>query len=210
MANYTRKFDRDEALALYEKWGNWAQVARRLGVSYAAMYLAFNEEARKKNEARSKKWQMSGVCPGCGKEGTTKHRHMTTHTYVRADAYCRKCAGILRRTSIRDGELKCGVCKEFKPDSEFPTNRIEVRRRYKHTSCKSCGNAARKAYRAKNKVPCEICGTLVEGKGRANSGVRDGVRVPLDPDRPFLCRSCSRRESGLESATPGAGWKRSA
>lgn len=70
--------------------------------------------------------------------------------------------------------------------------------------CTGHQTKVRAEYRRLNQVPCADCGTPVEGKGRPNSRSSNRGRVPLDPNRPHLCRSCAlkRNRRTTEAAQP--------
>jgi hypothetical protein len=69
---------------------------------------------------------------------------------------------------------------------------------------KEAATARRRAYRERNKVPCEGCGTPVEGKGRSNTRTGRYERVKLDPNRPYLCKPCALGWKPRDYAEP---WK---
>jgi hypothetical protein len=56
---------------------------------------------------------------------------------------CRRC----RATSVRDTELECGRCREWKPDDGFQRNRQEKMRRGRHRLCRVCSTITRREYR---------------------------------------------------------------
>ena len=41
-------------------------------------------------------------------------------------------------TTVRDAELRCTACQEWKPDDDFPFCRIRVHRRERHYQCRAC------------------------------------------------------------------------
>lgn len=100
--------------------------------------------------------------------------------------------GPIRESTVLDRELRCVSCQEWLPDACFPHSSAMPHRRGRHAQCIDCGLKARREYRKRGRVPCEDCGTFVEGKGRANTRTgKHGGRVQLDPNRPYLCKPCA-------------------
>jgi hypothetical protein len=48
---------------------------------------------------------------------------------------------------VRPDELRCSTCGEWKHDHQFWSNRQYAHRRGRHSECKDCSVACRKAYR---------------------------------------------------------------
>jgi hypothetical protein len=108
-----------------------------------AVYYAVNDEARTKQNEFNKRWQRSGKCPDCGAQ-TTRHNAVK-------DRRCHHCASIAQATTVRDGELRCVTCKEWKPDDQFSSDKRKIARRYRHRQCRACSTKARRDYRHRNR-----------------------------------------------------------
>lgn len=177
---YERKFAWDEARRLSGEGLSDAQIAAQLGVSATAVYRVVKPGARERINAKSMAWKMGGTCPDCGKTGVSRQALDKPHR-------CVECAQKVQATSVRDSELLCFVCREWKPDSEFPYNR-NVRgrpRRYRHTLCRGCQAGARRRARHRRRVPCVSC-----GQPRSHPDDRGGKgRLHSDTG---LCSACSR------------------
>jgi hypothetical protein len=139
---YTTKFPWSEARKLRAKGWTYTDIAKKFGVSPAAVRLACDDYARSINRFRNSVYQKDGTCIDCGGPCSHNSKYPANR--------CNTCAGKLRRTTVREDELKCTTCKEWKPDAEFPMNRTEPARRNHHTSCRPCGNALRTEHRHRN------------------------------------------------------------
>lgn len=207
---YQRKFDHDEARRLHAEEGlGWAEIGRRLGVHPASVMRVCDPRTRER-------MRLAGLrhayvpCTVCG-EPCSRYRQQGD--YPR----CQRCAGADRQTRFRLDELgqvaavRCQACRRWLDPGLFQRNRTDSRGI--HEQCRECGTRARRAYRQAGRVPCEGCGTLVEGKGRSNARAdrRTGGRIVLDPGRPYLCRSCAVKRARArigaedESARRGTG-----
>jgi hypothetical protein len=169
---YVRKFDWDEARRRHAAGETLAEIARDLGVTPNAVRFAVNDRARIRAELRASAWQMLGACPDCGarasRNGTDgQHR-------------CTACAAKLKATSVRDRELQCMRCREWKHDNEFPFSRAEPQRRGRHKQCRPCQTEAKRAYRERRKVPCRQCGQPCLPAGEKGARRKD----------TGLCHSC--------------------
>jgi hypothetical protein len=171
-----RTFDWDNAARLREQGLTHAEIATRLGVPKSSVYYALSPETRARNTKRTAEWQRSGKCPNCGKPASRNH---STGQHL-----CRACASARQATSVRDDELRCSRCQQWKPDAEFPSDRNYryAARRFHHSRCRPCSTETKREWRERNRVPCSHgCGTLVEAKNRR------------DPTKPHECQVCSRR-----------------
>ena len=139
---YTRKFDWEEAQRRHEDGESYTSLALDYGVSKAAVRLACDDEARRKMAEHSAIWQRSGSCPDCGAQ--TTHRS-------EGDARCRSCHAKTRAISVRDLELQCITCREWKPDQDFARNVAEPARRGRHTQCRGCSTISRREHRQRNR-----------------------------------------------------------
>lgn len=173
---YLRKFDHNQAQADYQAGESLLSIARRFGVTYNAVYRVVDPERRIRMDATVKKWIMSGVCQDCGEKGISRYAPR-----------CKNCSSHLRITSVRAGTLSCSTCQLWLPDTDFGLSTNFSHRRNRRPICRKCESAKRRAYRERNKVLCQGgCGKLVEGKGRTWKN---------NPDRPYLCLSCSQKSS---------------
>lgn len=174
---YPHRFDHDLARRMRAEGATLKAIAEVMGVTPAAVKHACDEEERRRSIARRLEWMQQAACPECGAQ--------TTRTTVGGDSRCRACSTKAMATSVRDGELRCVTCQEWKPDHGFPRNRAKkgTLRRGRHTSCRACQTKARQAYRERHKVPCDRC-----GKPRL-SGVGGG-RGSHDGGKTGLCKAC--------------------
>ncbi len=149
---YVRRFDRDEARRLVEEGHTQSSVAEMLGVSASAVWFAVHPSAYERNMVLRSEWQRTGVCPDCGAK--------TSRTGGIGSRRCIPCAARLATTSVRETELLCFSCREWKPDAAFPCNRGEraACRRGRHNHCRACQTVLRREYRHRNRVPCRACG----------------------------------------------------
>jgi ribosomal protein L37AE/L43A len=179
---YERKFDWDEARQLYVSGVALKDIAERFGVTYNAVRLAVNDEARKRAREYLANWQRSGVCPDCGTQTT---RRATT-----GDTRCIDCASRRRATSVRSTALLCSGCRKWKPDDDFPLNRVKrgKQRRGRHNFCRACSTKARQDYRERHKVPCVSCGKPALPPSEKGT---HGAAFPR-------CRSCQIRDMWRE------------
>jgi hypothetical protein len=175
---YTRKFDWDEARRLYDGGLSYAAIGVRLGVSHGAVYFALNEAARKRMAARNSQWQREGVCAECGTGCSRNASRKVTR--------CSVCANKRRATTVRENELSCRCCKEWKPYNAFPMGGNHARSG-RHHDCRVCLTEAKRAWRERNRVPCSHgCGSMVDAKNR------------LNPDKPHECHSCAMQRIWTE------------
>lgn len=169
---YTRQFDHEEAIARRKAGESVIKLAREYGVSETAIRRVLNPDLRKRMNELSLKSIMSGTCVDCGKQGISRHGDR-----------CVPCAQIHRTTSVREDTLRCDRCQRWLSDESFGSAPGRFpHRRNRRRRCRQCDTWERKQYREKGKVPCEGCGKMVEGKGRARGE---------NPDRPYLCFHCA-------------------
>lgn len=130
---YERKFDWDEARRLCAEGLSYDQIGARLGVSGTAVYRVVVPGIRERMNAASVAWTRGGTCPDCGKIGVSRTR-------LDKSRRCVDCAHKKMVTSVRDGELLCFGCREWKPDHDFPRNRGKRARvrRDRHNFCRGC------------------------------------------------------------------------
>jgi ribosomal protein S27E len=140
---YKRRFDWDEARRRRAEGESISALAREYGVSIMAVYYAVNDEARARMAETNYRWVRSARCPDCGAQTT---RHSATE-----DRRCVNCAAIARATSVREDELQCITCREWKPDDQFPSDYRRIARRGKHRQCRPCQTKARRDYRHRHR-----------------------------------------------------------
>lgn len=179
---YRRKFPHEEAVARFEAGERIPKLAREYGVTWAAVSRVVDPFVRARMDAQTKRWVASGVCENCGKEGIGRHNRR-----------CRACFNDDQATSVRPDTLKCRRCDQWLPDTSFPRNRAETRRRRgRHSTCRTCGTAARRNYRERRKVPCPGCGQPTappntEGRRRQDNPYCNhctptkGAEMPVEP-----------------------------
>lgn len=143
---YTRAFDHEEARRLREDGWTYPALAERYGVSATALQRVCNPRVRERMDARSNDWireHMRAPClGGCG-------RLVWLQTPGRS-GYCPTCVGKRKAAvNVREGELRCTRCGEWKADAEFGTKKRKTRRG-RRTWCRPCEAAARRAHRHAN------------------------------------------------------------
>lgn len=144
---YTRKFDHDEALRRYAAGESGPMLARLYGVSVSAIYFQVSPKAQASHARAAEKIRASGRCDDCGGPMNGLSRRTSGSTR------CRPCANRLAATSVRETELQCSTCRQWKPDSEFWNDAAKSNqvRRGKHKQCKVCGVVERRSHRERNR-----------------------------------------------------------
>lgn len=148
--HYTRQFDHDECRALRAedpKLWTYARLAEHFGVTESAIQrvcrpgLAARMSAKSLEAARRSRRPCLG---GCGK--------LVWHPQSRS-GYCAVCLALKNNPNVRETELRCTKCGEWKPDEDFHRHRKKgVTRRGRKTFCKACDHAARAAYRDRHRA----------------------------------------------------------
>lgn len=141
---YVRKFDHEEARKRYEAGARVADLAREYGVTDSAVSKVVVPERYAKDLRRKSEWQRNGTCPDCGGRASRNHGKIGQHR-------CISCAAALKATSVREHELRCSRCREWKPDDAFSSNRKEQRRRGRHKFCRRCSTVVKREYRERNR-----------------------------------------------------------
>lgn len=143
---YQRKFDHDEARLLHSAGESYSALADRYGVTIQAVRRVCDERVRSDMEALTKEYMRthfrSPCLGGCGR--------LVLRGGGKRSGYCRCCSKSRRdaaRTDIREGELRCSKCGEWKQDASFPTYRPVAARRGRNSQCRSCHAAVRREYR---------------------------------------------------------------
>jgi hypothetical protein len=150
---YHRSFDWDEARRLREadpKLWTYKRLAEHFGVSESGIQVAVRPELRERVYASAAAWQRQGTCPDCGAR--------TSRVGGVGSLRCIPCSAAARVTTVREAELRCSSCGEWKPDEDFPRSKYHACRRHRRRTCTSCGTAARQAYRKRTSIPCTRCG----------------------------------------------------
>lgn len=161
---YQRAFDHDEAIALRESdpetW-TYAALAEYFGVSSVAVARVLDPDRRERmaaaalEHARGKRKPCKGGC------GTLVWTHMKGRS-----GYCIPCYGKVRAADdVRETELRCTKCREWKPDDEFARGKTRGRRG-RRTYCRPCDSAARKAYREANPEKERAAANRAKRKGK--------------------------------------------
>jgi helix-turn-helix resolvase-like protein len=179
---YTRKFSWEEAGELHSAGMSMSEIARRLGVSRNAVRNAVNPEAYARERARHAQWVRNGQCPDCGAKASKpvgKGRH----------GRCKACA-YTRLSYVHDGQARCVTCKEWKPLEDFGRRRSGYRG--VRNECKACGNAYRRASRARRYNPKQE-----NAHYQVKKAVRDGTLV-----RPGACSECGDTTRRIEAHHP--------
>lgn len=166
-----RKFDWDEAKRRYQAGESQVEIARSVGVSITAVRFALYPLERASSRKRRAEWQRQAVCAVCGGQCSR------TSGQDPASYRCRDCFNKAQAISVRDNELQCMTCRQWKHDTEFFHNRSLTLRRGRGKVCRVCDTALRQARRERIKIPCDKCGK---------------PRLPAQETRGAtgLCRDC--------------------
>jgi hypothetical protein len=137
---YQRKFDWADAQRRRARGESYSSIARSYGVTPQAVKLACDPEERERAAQRARAFLAIGTahCIDCGAP-ITRYRKR-----------CIACAHLQLATTVREGELLCVDCKQWKPDEEFPRNAQLKARRGRHRQCRACNTIARREYRHRN------------------------------------------------------------
>ena len=133
-----RTFDWDEAVRLRRQGLPLKAIGDLLGVSAQSIRMATDPEARERENADRRTRLYRETCPDCG--GPRNHYN----------ARCLSCSHKAKVTSVRPDTLRCMVCREWKPDTEFAGDRSRPHRRHRRTECRSCHAASKRAWRQRN------------------------------------------------------------
>lgn len=180
---YEREFDWEEARRLYAAGESLSSISREFGVSWAAVQRVVVPGKMEEHAVRARALIGAGHCDDCGGPTHQGSRY-------RGSTRCRDCASIALATSVRENELMCFACREWKPDEDFPLNRGDSKaRRYRHSYCRPCQTISRREYRNRNKVPCaDGCGTLVLAPNEQRASARSHGTTATG-----CCRSCANK-----------------
>jgi hypothetical protein len=145
---YQRKFDHEECIRLRTerpKLWTYKKLAEHFGVSQAAIERVCKPQVRAKMDAQSKlhRERLRRPCIQCGKPGVWAHTKGRT-------GLCSRCAGArIADPNVRETELRCTRCGEWKPDEEFPkaTAGKGLARRGHRTFCRACATEVRREFR---------------------------------------------------------------
>lgn len=141
---YQRAFDHDEARRLRkldpEEW-TYQRLAEHFGVTDTAVGRVCNPAIAARMAAASREGHRRRKTPcegGCGRRVWANG--------VRT-GYCPECiVAFLAEGVVRDGELRCTGCGEWKPDAEFHRGPGRVRR-YRRSRCIACESKERRERR---------------------------------------------------------------
>lgn len=148
---YERRFDYEEARLRRANGELVSALAAEYGVTAAAIYRATTPGLPQRQVAYHREWRKT-VCTVCGSPAQK--------AAFRGDGpRCKPCADDARATSVREGELQCVTCRQWKLDREFAFSAAaRDRRRGRHQCCRACATALRREYRERKKIPCVACG----------------------------------------------------
>lgn len=145
---YQRAFDHDEARALREsdpKTWTFAALAAHFGVTWLAVQRVLDPVVRARMDAEAKRYHENHREPckgGCGARVWAVSKGRT--------GYCPACLAKARTADdVRDSELRCLKCGEWKPDAAFGRAKRQTRRG-RRPWCSACDTAARRAHRKAN------------------------------------------------------------
>ena len=142
-----RAFDHDAAWERYSNGETIARIAASVGVSVTSVRRAVVPGA-KKTAAAASSARFKASCSVCGGKCTNNYYTRAARNVV-TPLMCRSCSNRSMCASVRDNELRCSTCQEWKPDFEFPSDRNLPHRRGRHAQCRPCGTKQKRAWRAK-------------------------------------------------------------
>ncbi len=196
---YVRRFDHEEAARRIANGEKASALAAEYGVTSKAIHLAVAARDPERREATNeyhRRWRTT-VCEDCGGPamklvGGKREKNRDGRIL------CNTCRGKEKREGVEvdaDGRVlrvRCVTCKAWQEPGVFcrGVRYRDLRDGGFHNECRPCGTARRIRYRDEHRVPCESCGTPVEGKGRPNTKSAKAGRRAVDPDRAFLCIAC--------------------
>ena len=169
-----RRFDYDEAARLRAEGETVAALALRYGVSLSAIRYATERHTRARMIARGARWQRenvpgAGSCVRCGCA-------ISLWTVRYATGRCLACVHADNTRTVRADTLLCTCCNEWKPDPAFSPSRASKARRGRHSECKSCAAARKRAMRARNRKATG--GESTPRKERASTARRGRIAMP--------------------------------
>lgn len=132
---YVRAFDWDEARRLHDEGHSYSAIARRYGVTPAAVRRVLVPGLREKINARAVEWVREnhphvGPCVDCGEPcSSARYRH---------GARCKACDTKAKATSVHPDALRCCLCQLWLPDEDFSPAPSKAQRRGRTAECKPC------------------------------------------------------------------------
>lgn len=146
---YTRAFPHEEAQTLREAGWSYEALGQHYGVSAQAIRRVCDPAVRARMDEYTQDWQRDNrtadCLGGCGRRVWLMNKGRS--------GYCPTCHGVLRTAdSVRETELRCSKCGEWKPDDGFYRSKNKnFSRRQRKPWCITCDNAHRVALRQKNR-----------------------------------------------------------
>ena len=145
------KWAHDEGLRLRATGMSIPAIAKLMEVSDSSVRLvcdpAYRESCRESARRRGK----SNKCIDCGAT-------IWTATHGGSGLRCQPCAILLRAVTVRESELHCCECGQWKPDSAFSHRAAATARRGRHSVCSTCQAPVRQRNRVARRVSCKKCG----------------------------------------------------
>jgi hypothetical protein len=142
---YHRHFDHDEARRLRAQGWSWSKLAERFGVTTQAVTRVCDPEVAARMSAsylESQRRQRMPCRGGCGR---------LVWQIGNRSGYCTRCVAAQRTAGdVRPAELRCIVCRQWKPDDEFGTSHGRLSRRGHDSDCRACASARRRDYRRRH------------------------------------------------------------
>lgn len=183
---YEHKFDWDEAKRLYSEDVPLEWIASKFRVTPSAVRRIVVPGAKEQMDAYSKQFAKGRTrCRKCG--APTNY-----FSHNRGWGLCKPCAAEIRRTTIRETELRCSGCKQWLPDDAFYKSndaRMAIRRG-RRRDCRVCSDKSRERYRQTHRVPCKGgCGRIVS-PGDQQSNAKQQNRTDF---RVGYCPTCNRQ-----------------
>lgn len=142
-----RRFDHDDARALYARGWSLVDLAEHFDVSPAGIRRVVDPAHRATVDRREaeRQRQIAGSCR-CGRPMT--YASMARHRRLGQAPRCQRCEGADRQRTARPRTLLCTTCDQWQPDDAFPFDERRISRRGRHSQCRLCNTNAKRAWRA--------------------------------------------------------------
>lgn len=144
---YKRKFDWDEARRLHSLGYSYKQLAKKYDVSCTSIARVCDDHTYHRMRRTQEEWQRSGKCIECGELGRSPYQQRLRN------GRCRSCATAFATKSVREHELRCYHCQQWKPDEDFPFGNYtfgHYLRRRRNGHCRLCCTIIKREWRERH------------------------------------------------------------
>jgi hypothetical protein len=147
---YHRQFDHEECARLRaedpERW-TYPELAAHFGVSVVGIQRILNPRLRERMQEHVNAYARRQRRPCLGGCGTL----VWMHGGKSRSGYCLRCvSALIAAPNVRETELRCLKCGEWKPDDQFYRRTSNHARRGRVTHCKPCAAVDRADHRRRN------------------------------------------------------------